>query len=481
MNLQLIAPSATKTLYEQVAQRIKDLITEGTLQPGDRLPSVRKLHRQLSVSISTVLEAYRVLEDQGWIMARPQSGYFVKRSPLTVPAEPDAIAQPKQITPVKISLAFRISATLRDPQNVTLGAAVPCLDLLPISAINRLMGQVLRANPTIAHGYGQPEGRPELRQAIARRLLNAGCSLTPEDVIITNGTTEALYLSLRAVTQPGDTVAIESPTYYGLLEILESLHLRALEIPTHPKDGISLSHLETALQQKQIATCAIVSNFSNPLGSCMSDSHKKQLLDLFNCYDIPLIEDDVYGDLAFDGIRPKAIKAFDTENRVLYCASASKTMSPGLRIGWVVPGRYYLQIAQLKMAMNWTTGIPPQLAIAAFLANGGYDRHLRQMQRTYQQQVTRMTQAICDYFPAGTKVTRPKGGYVLWLELPPVFDAMQLFEAALSRHISIAPGNLFSPTGHFQNCLRLSCASPWSESIDRAMQTLGQLIQQQVK
>ena len=479
MKVKLIE-SQDGNLYEQVADRIRSLILEGTLQPGDRLPSVRKLREQLSVSISTVLEAYRLLEDQGLIEARPQSGYFVKRLLLVRPDEPNQSVLPKPNFPVEVSLAFRVSSTMRNPDNVQLGAAIPGLELLPISALNRLMSQVVRTHPDLSHSYHLPKGCEQLRHEVAKRLMNVGCSVTPEEVVITNGASEAIYLSLRAVTRPGDTVAIESPTYYGFLETLETLHLKALELPTHPQEGVSLEHLESALQERKIAACVLVSNFSNPLGSCMSDVKKKQLVALLNQYDLPLIEDDIYGDLYFEGTRPKAVKAFDTEGRILYCASASKTLSPGLRVGWSVAGRYRVKIEQLKMSMNWMTALAPQLTVAAFLANGGYDRHLRQLRRAYQAQITRMTQAICEYFPAETKVSRPTGGYVLWLQLPDEFDVMALYEEALEHNISIAPGIMFSPTNNYGNCLRLTAGIPWTEAIDQAMQKLGYLIKRQL-
>ncbi|HEY9645787.1 MAG TPA: PLP-dependent aminotransferase family protein [Chroococcidiopsis sp.] len=477
----LIDKAQDRNLYEQVAERIQILIAEGTLQPGDRLPSVRKLHQQLSVSISTVLEAYRLLEDRGLIGARPQSGYFVKHSGRVTPDEPSQWVIPKNSAPVEVSLALRVTADMRDPTKVCLGAAVPGTELLPITALNRLMGQVLRSHPVTIHAYERAQGSEPLRHEVARRMLEAGCSVTPDELVITNGTSEAIYLSLRAVTQPGDTVAIESPTYYGLLETLEALHLKALELPTHAKNGISLEHLEAALQQRQIAACVLVSNFSNPLGSCMSDSHKKQLVDLLNRYQLPLVEDDVYGDLQFDGARPKAIKAFDTEGRVMYCASVSKTLSAGLRVGWSIPGRYQAKVEQLKMAMNWTTAIAPQLTVAAFLSNGGYDRHLRKLRSAYQSQIAQMTQAIADYFPAETKVSRPQGGYVLWLEFPIGFDSMALYEEALIHQISIAPGDMFSPSHSYTHCLRLNGGHPWTARIDQAMQTLGQLTHKQLE
>lgn len=477
MNSPSIDKSPAQNLYERVADRFANLINEGTLQPGDRLPSVRKLHQQLSISKSTVLAAYHLLEDRGLIAARPQSGYFVKQISRE---EPNQYLLPEHNYPVDISLAFRVSETMRDPNKIKLGAAIPGMELLPIAALNRLMGKVMRTHPEVTHSYNFPKGCEQLRQEVAKKLIDAGCSLTSDRIVITNGTAEAMYLSLKAVTKPGDTVAIESPTYYGLLEILQSLHLKALELPTHPKEGIFLEHLEAAIKKQSIAACALVSNFSNPLSSCMSDLKKKQLVELFDRYDLPLIENDIYGDLYFEGTRPKAIKAFDTEGRVLYCASASKTLSPGLRVGWSIPGRYQVKIEYLKMAMNWTTSIAPQLTVAEFLANGGFERHLRKLRRAYQFQIVRMTQAICNYFPAETKVTRPKGGYLLWLELPPEFDSITLYEEALTYQISIAPGVMFSPSGNYRNYLRLNCGIPWSEEIDLAMQTLGDLTKKQL-
>ncbi|CDM92785.1 PLP-dependent aminotransferase family protein [Limnospira fusiformis SAG 85.79] len=479
MKARPVEKSPGVNLYEQVANRIQSLIKEGTLKPGSRIPSVRKMHQQMSVSITTVLEAYRLLEDRGLIVARPQSGYYVRHILSLPPAEPTSSAPPGLACNVDTSIAFKINKVLREPGMIKLGAAVPDPELFPLAALNRLMGQVMRQNPEVCHSYNALPGLEPLRDEVARRLMDAGCSLTPDQILIVNGTTEGMYLSLRAITKPGDTVAIESPSYYGLLEILQSLHLKALELPTHPRSGLSLPDLENALSQGQVAACAIVSNFSNPLGSCMEDSKKKALVEILERYDIPLVEDDVYGDLGFDEMRPKAIKAFDKKGLVLYCSSCSKTISPGLRVGWVVAGRYQNTVEQLKLFTNIVTAAANQLAIAAFLANGGYDRHLRHLRRAYGEQVLRMTQAICDYFPPETKVTRPTGGHVLWVELPPHFDAIALYQEAYQRQISIAPGTMFSASGNYQNCFRLNCGLLWSPKIDMAMKTLGELIANQ--
>ncbi len=481
MSLSPLHLSSDQILYEQVAERLQRLITDGTLQAGDRLPSVRKLREQLSVSTSTVLEAYRVLEDRGLVLVRPQSGYYVKQTALNLPQEPAATAPPRQPCDIDISLAFQVMNAMRDEHLVQLGAALPALELLPLAQLNRLMSKILRENGTLPHAYGPILGVPQLRSEVAKRMLDAGCSVSPDQMVITNGANEAFYLCLQALTQPGDTVAIESPTYFTILEAMKCLNLKALTLPTHPREGISLPHLEEALQAGQVKVCMLVSNFSNPLGTCMGDLKKKQLVELLNRYQVPLIEDDVYGDIYFESPRPKAIKAFDTEDRVLYCSSVSKTLSPGLRVGWCAGGRYHSEVARMKSIINQNTTAAAQLTVAAFLGNGGYDRHLRQLRRGYQDLMARMQQAILDYFPAETRATRPTGGHVLWVELPDGFDAMRLYQEAMAQDIAIAPGIMFSASGQcYGNCFRLNAAVVWSARVEQAMQTLGHLAKKQL-
>ncbi len=478
MTLKPLEKSKRLNLYQQVADRIESLIAEKTLQPGDRIPSVRRMHQQMNVSISTVLEAYRLLEDRGLVEARPQSGYFVKPSPLQDREEPNLSAPSQQSLPIDTSLAVRINMALRNPNIIRLGAAVPAPELFPVKALNRIMGQVMRQYPEACHGYGPLSGCEPLRHEVARRLMDAGCTVTPEQILITNGTTEGVSLCLRAVTKPGDTVVIESPAYYGILEILASLHLQAIELPTHPRNGIVLSALEQVLEQGNIAACVVVSNFSNPIGCCMNNQDKQQLVQILERYQVPLVEDDVYGELYFQGNRPKAIKAFDQQGLVLYCSSCSKTLSSGLRVGWTIPGPYQNQVERLKLVTNMSTATVNQLAIAAFLGNGGYDRHLRQLRRAYQDQVMRTTQAIYRYFPISAKVSRPQGGHVLWVEFPPEFDSVALYDLAYQHNISIAPGSMFSVSAGYRNCFRLNCGLPWSDELEQAIKTLGELIDQ---
>jgi DNA-binding transcriptional MocR family regulator len=379
---------------------------------------------------------------------------------------------------VDASLAVKLNLGIGNPQEPTLGAAVQGPELMPIAALNRLLGHVLRHQPTACHSYDAPPGSGVLRRSIAQRGGDAGYVVSADDVVITSGAKEAVYLSLKAVTRAGDTVAIESPAYYALLEVLGSLELKALEISSHPRHGINLDDLARALRSRPVAAVALVSNFSNPTGSCMSDGAKKQLVDLLDVHDVPLIEDDVYGELVYEGPRPTAIKAFDRRGGVLYCSSYSKTLSPGLRVGWAIPGRFQNQVELLKLVVNQATAVAPQLALAAFLDSGGCDRHIRKVRRMYRDQMASMIDAVERYFPETTRLTRPQGGHVLWVQLPDGVDAVELYMAADSRGIRIAPGPMFSPSDGYRNFIRLNTGFPWNETTEQQVETLGRLVAQ---
>ncbi len=463
-------------LYEQVADDIARLIEKGTFRPGERVPSVRKLNVKMGVSMSTVLQAYVLLEDRGLIEARPQSGYYVRLHPRELPPEPRTSKPPLAACNVDVSmLAAEVHEAAMNPDNVPLGAATGSPELLPSHKLNRLLALIARRSVLTTNLYDSPQGNRELRHQIARRSLDWGCHLTSEEIVTTFGCTEALNLCLRAVTKPGDTVAVESPIYFGFLQMLESLQLKALEIPTHPRDGMSLEALERMLRRKKIAACFVSANFQNPLGGCMPDKNKKALVEMLSRRSIPLLEDDVFGDLYFGADRPKAVKAFDRNGWVLLCSSFSKTISPGFRVGWTAPGRFLDQVRRLKLTNSISTATLPQMAIAEMMLNGGYERHLRHLRKIYAGQVQFMSQALCKYFPEGTKITRPMGGHVLWVEMPKSVDSLELYRRALEKNISVVPGPLFSPKRHFRNFIRLNCGYPWSERIERALITLGQI------
>lgn len=461
-------------LYISLADSLTQQIDEGVFTAGDRLPSIRHLREQHDVSATTAVEAYRLLESRGLVESRPRSGFFVRRRRPRQPA-PAASAAPIEARRVDAALSLRLNLGIGNPQRPTLGAAVQGTELMPIATINRLMSQAMRLQPTVCHSYDAPPGSPELRRAVAQHGLDAGYSVRPDDVVITSGAKEAVYLSIRAVTRPGDTIAIESPAYYALLEVVASLDLNVVEVPADPRGGMDPTALARVLAEHRVAAVAVVSNFSNPSGSLMTDEAKASLVSLLDDHDVPLVEDDVYGDLAFDGTRPKAIKAFDTRGSVLYCASFSKTVSPGLRLGWAVPGRYQAEFEHLKLVVNQASPTAPQLALASFVESGGFTRHLRRVRRQYGEQMERMIEAVDRWFPEHTRHTDPRGGHVLWLQVPGL-DSLDLYERAAALGIHTAPGPLFSASGGFLDHLRLNTGFPWTDHLAQQVRTLGGLV-----
>lgn len=462
-------------LYEQIATTVSKMIESETLTPGDQLPSVRELSRSRDVSVSTVVHAYRLLEDRGLVEARPKSGFYVRAIETSHITEPSITRPPRYDCEVTCQdLVMRLVSTLSAPDVVRLGAALPDADLLPTDELGRHLARVARESDHQSLAY-DPIGDPSLRRSIAQRGLLSGCSFDASDLIITNGCMEALSLCLQAITEPGDTVAVESPSYFGILLLLEKLGLRALELPTSPRTGPCLEGVADVLAHDDIDAMLLIPSFNNPLGSLMPESHRRKLYALLCQYDVPLIEDDIYGDLFFGAARPKPVKAFDVEGRVLYCSSVSKTIAPGYRIGYTSPGRYGNDVASLKMAHTTSTAVPVQRAIASYLDQGGHEKRLRSLRRHYQDTLARMRDAVARSFPTGTCVTHPQGGFLLWVEMPGDIDAMEVCNRAYEAGISVAPGVLFSASCSYCNCLRLNGGVRWSDRVDDALATLGRL------
>lgn len=451
------------------------MIHDGVLRPGEKTPSLRRVCGQHGVSMSTAVQAFVELESRGLVEPRHKSGFFVRE-----PAAPVARAglpRPPRI-PMAGSLG-NLHASLFDAvasaNLVALGGAVPGADILPTVKLNRMLAEKARHAGARGVAYDLPPGSEALRRQISKRMVRGGAVVAPAEIITTCGATEALMLSLRAVTKPGDVVAVESPTYFGILHVLEALGLRALEIPAEPQRGMRLEVLERALKTQRVNACVAVPAFSNPLGASMSDEDKRRLVALLKEREIPLIEDDVFGALPFGIRRTRSCKSFDDAGLVLFCSSFSKTLAPGYRVGWVVPGRFYHAVRMAKLTHTLATATLPELAIAGFLAEGGYDHWLRSVRVIYRNNVTQARRSILETFPAGTAVTSPQGGFLLWVTMPPKVDALELYERALAKGISIAPGHMFSLEQRYRNCIRISCGERWSPRIEGAIRTLGGL------
>jgi len=463
-------------LYMRIAENFTQQVARGALVPGDRVPSLRQLSQQRRVSMSTALQAYLWLESRGYLEARPQSGFYVRTPFATLIPEPQFDATKTKPMAIGTSAILAdIMESANNPANIPLGAGNASPELFPIDRLNLIFRRVIRSQPLHSARYEFPPGWEPLRRQIARRSLDMGCSFSPRDVTITCGALEALNLSLLAVARPGDVVAVESPTYFAILESAASLGMKVIEIPTHPQTGMDLNELERAIRKHRVKACITMTNCHNPLGYVLSDRYKKDLVELTARHDVAVIEDDVYGDLSFQGSRPCTAKAFDRKGLVLLCSSFSKILSPGYRLGWVAAGRFRAEVERLKFLSNVANPSLHQMVVAEFLESGGYDRHLKRLRTTLSAQVDRVRQAIAKYFPEGTRISKPAGGYMLWVELPPKIDALSLYQSALRKNISILPGAVFSATSRYKNYIRINCGHTWSETYDCALLTLGRL------
>jgi DNA-binding transcriptional MocR family regulator len=464
-------------LYLQVAGGIEKMINEDVLKIGDKLPSVRMLSEEYGISMGTAFQAYYHLEGKGLIESRPKSGYYVrftiKRFPsLPKQLKPSPVSHDVSVNEMINSIFFDLSAD----DVINFAVAVPDASILPAAKLNKSVVYALRNSKDHCINYELPQGNTELRKQIAKLAFNWGGKVDADEVVVTNGCLEAITMCLRSVTKPGDTVAIECPTYFGIYQACENLGLKVVEVSSCTINGIELDCLQKAIDKCSIKACIVVPNFNNPLGSCMPDENKKKLVEMITKHNIPLIEDDIYGELYFGKSRPKTCKYFDKKGLVMYCSSLSKSLTPGYRIGWAIPGKFFEQVKQIKRMSNISSPSLTQAAVAHFLKIGRYEYHLKNLRKALHTQCLRYMQAIIEYFPNDTKISRPHGGFVLWLELNKKINSFKLRTEAMQYKISVVPGKIFSASCNYSNFIRISFGKPWNDDIDYGLMMLGKLI-----
>ncbi|MDX1517357.1 MAG: PLP-dependent aminotransferase family protein [Woeseiaceae bacterium] len=459
-------------LYRQVIDLINENIETGALAPGDKLPSLRKMSARVGVSVPTVRQAYIELERQRRVESRPQSGFYVRHR--TANDIVRAAANGKPVSLCCRPLMERVYDGINHPKLVPLGIANPCMAKPAAKALHRAMKRVMARAEERSLSYASTLGEPTLRRQIAYHYLDTtGVHVDPATICITNGGQEALLLALRAVASPGDVIAVETPTYHGVLELIDGLGMLAVEVETCPEEGVTIEALDRTLTENSITACVFSTTLGNPLGVTMPDEDRVRLLEVLKKHDVTLIEDDVYGDLRFDGRRPTPAQFVNSGVRVLTCGSFSKTAAPGYRIGWIAAGSLIDRIAQLKRAFSCSSGLLQQLTLADFLASGDYSRYLHVLRQELKRNAERMQALVAESFPCETRTSRPVGGSVLWIELPGNVDAERLFDDAIHAGISIAPGHIFSPSSRYGNFVRLSFGHPWGPRTEDAIRWLG--------
>ena len=476
-------PIDQNALYQLLAEELRSAIHDGRLSAGARLPSVRETARSRSISINTVLAAYRQIEASGLVEARPQSGYFV-RARLPSPPSPTLALRPPPAKPAEIAVLNRIESVIAaqsDPRTIDLSLACPkSSDFYPGKTLGRLIADHARRKPELLTDYSLPPGPIRLRREICRHAHDLGMALEPPNIILSNGCMEALQLALRGVTQPGDTIAIESPTYFNLITLADHLGLRTIEVPTHPAQGMSLDALELLLSEKRIQAIVCMPNVHNPLGTGMPIDAKRRLATLARTWKIPVVEDALYAELQYATPLQPTVKSFDEEGWVILCTSYTKVLAPGFRVGWMEAGRFHRRMASLKFTASLAQPAVLGEVLGAYLESGGYAQHLRRLRRTYAAQVDRLRDLISSTFPEGTSATAPSGGFLVWVELPEGCNGTALCDTALQHDITITPGSLFSPTGRHQRHIRLSACHTFSERHIHALVTLGKLAARQM-
>ncbi|PLX70756.1 MAG: PLP-dependent aminotransferase family protein [Denitrovibrio sp.] len=467
--------------FRQIMDVIVNMIKNEILSPGDKVPSLRKMSEDQGVSISTVMQAYMELESVGMIEARPQSGFYISKADIG-PREQITRTKPSQ-EPVQVTKSEHVTTILEamiDPDVIPLGCAIPSSDLLPHKELTNIMKKVLNMENTDLMEYGDTQGAKFFRQQIAYYMNMNGNSVHADNIIATNGAAEGMSLALRALTSPGDLVLMESPSYFGFMHLLETSKVFAMELPTCPEDGVDIDDLYQACKRYGVKAFLTQPNFGNPLGHSYPEEAKKEIVDICSRFNVPIIEDDINGDFALYGKRGSNLKKYDKDGNVIHISSFSKTLSSGMRIGWLEAGRYFDKIMKQKIASSLASNVITQLTFAHYLASGKYPRHLRKLNNSIKHHVESYTLKVLKYFPEGTRVSAPDGGFVLWVELPEHIDTNDIFHEALSNKISFTPGSIFSTQEKYNNCMRLNCGYPLDERIEKGIAKLGELCRAKV-
>lgn len=468
-----------KFRYVELADRIQGQIEKGAFHYSEKLPSLRMLCQQTGYSMSTVFQAYIELEKRGLIESRPKSGYFMK--PRLVKRRKVPKMQPGLMVPRKIELddmVHQLTEDIGNPEMLRMGSVAVASELLPFKQLHKQLKAIPREQVMDVIGsYDQLDGDLLLREQIVHMLFGFMPSVSVEDIIITNGCTDALYLSLKAVAGPGDTVMVESPSDPWLRQTIKDSNMYVLEIPTDAQTGIHLDSVQAILEKEQIAVCILNPNCQNPMGFIMPDENKIRLLDLLAQKKVPLIENDVNGELYFGEKRPNPIKKWDNRDNVLYCSSFSKILSPGLRVGWVIPGRFKNKIKRMKLNRSLISPKLNQSIVANYLKHGGFNRHLRRLRKTLKLQYTYCSAAVDKYFHGRVKMTTPSGGQSLWIQLPENIHSRDVYEQARQKQISILPGFLCTSHTAFDSFIRLGYGGVWNEKTEQAVKTIGEIVE----
>jgi DNA-binding transcriptional MocR family regulator len=455
------------TKYRALYERYRGLILGGAYGQGERLPSLRAVAEAEGLGLNTVRSAFDLLSAEGLAQSFERGGYFARRGSPRAEARREAFegyvgpSGCREAAGLSASqkIEYILSAGGAEASGDTAGFALaePDSGLLPVARLERLYGSL--SGSWI--GYGGHEGEAELRRRIASCYHPYHGGLGAEGIVVTNGATEAIAITLRALLEPGDLVAVESPTYYDYFRQLAAVRARILEVPVRPGQGMDLDLLESAMRGRKIRMIIVQPNVQNPTGAIMPDSEKARLLALAERGGCVLLQDDVYGDLAFPRPgcrkdRPGNLSLFGDYRKIVYISSFSKCLAPGIRIGWIWAPGFHAELARAKSLASLATNGPAQRVLADYLAGPWFRKQLASMRSALASQLEDYLGLLCAALPEGSSFARPEGGCLLWIALPKGLDASLIFERAAKEGILVAPGELFSANPFFRSHLRVN-------------------------
>jgi DNA-binding transcriptional MocR family regulator len=483
MLLELNRDSHTP-LYAQIVTEVRRMITDGALKVGDRLPANREFAKALGVNRNTITTAYAELAADGLITSRVGSGTYISR----IPAPPLASAVKEQAPPSPMPWGSLLAVQRRENwlqeissfetrrDVIPLALALPSADLFPLDDFRRCVDRVLRGQGRILLQLGTTSGYAPLQEYIAGQLALSGVTVSPDEVLITNGCQQSLDLIRQILVEPGEEVVLENPTYPGALSVFCGAGSKYISVPV-VKNGLDLSVLEDVLSQRRPKLIYVVPSFQNPTGVTMDGASRRRLIELAARYRVPIVEDDIYRELRYDGAEVPPLKALDEHGLVVYISSFSKVGFPGLRVGWIAAARIVVDhLNRAKQRSDLHASLLAQAAVHEFARRGLLTKHVKRVKKAYRQRRDAMLEALEKHFPKEASWSNPEGGMSVWVRLPESLGSGQLLHQAVEGGVTFVSGEHFYATSPLQNMMRLSFTMASPQAIEEAVKRLGTII-----
>lgn len=471
-------------VYRQIAEQLREQIASGQLPEGHRLPTERELAKTLGLNRSTVLAAYAELKADGLVDAHVGRGTVVL--PQRFGARASGAVQPfsfRQIT--RRTAGAEPEPIIRDllelgsvPDVIPLSVGLPAPELLPVTAVRELQDRLLSERGAQALLHSPTEGIGPLRESLARLMADRGIACEADEVLVTTGSQQGLDLLARVLLDPGDPVVVEQPTFFGALEIFRNAQARLLPVPVDA-EGMQVDALEELLGRHRPKFIYTLPTFQNPSGTSLSLARRKRLLELAYRYQVPVVEDDLYSELRYEGDALPSLRSLDTAGYVIHLSSVSKVLFPGLRIGWVVAPRPFLRtLALAKQAIDLHSGTLGQFLVDGFLREGHWAPHVEKVRKAYAAKRKAMLDALLEVRPRGLKWARPAGGFYVWCSFPARVSSSRLLSRAARERVSYLPGEaclIGEPGG--ERHLRLNFSYPPLRQIRPGIERLARALE----